>query len=114
MSLIADSLYLAAIAAEGRRRRTVDAGSGMRDADQPLNIADVGDIADLDLPSVPAEEQARGIARWIFDGRDPDDDAADPHASFPGLNWLRQPTAYSDREWILAIAGQYLELLDRA
>ena len=28
-------------------------------------------------------------------------------ALFPGLGWLRQPTTYSDREWILAIAKQY-------
>ena len=27
--------------------------------------------------------------------------------------WLRQPTTYSDREWILAIAKQYRQL-DRA
>ena len=32
---------------------------------------------------------------------------------FPGLGWLRQPTTYSDREWILAIAKQYRQL-DRA
>ena len=34
-------------------------------------------------------------------------------AMFPGLGWLRQPTTYSDREWILAIAKQYRQL-DRA
>ena len=31
-------------------------------------------------------------------------------ALFPGLGWLRQPTTYSDREWILAIAKQYRQL----
>ncbi len=31
-------------------------------------------------------------------------------AAFPGLGWLRQPTSYSDREWILAIATQYRQL----
>lgn len=96
MSLISDSLYLEAIAAEG---------AGRRDADRELNIAD---IADLDSPPVPADEQAQGIAEWIFMGRDaPREDA---HAAFPGLNWLRQPTTYSDREWILAIAEQFREL----
>lgn len=108
MSLISDSLYLEAIAAEGLRRRTVDATAGKRDSDHPLNIAD---IADLDSPPVPAEEQAHGIAKWIFDGRDVDRDPSDAaHAAFPGLNWLRQPTTFSDREWILAIAEQFREL----
>lgn len=105
MSLISDSLYLEAIAAEGVRRRTVDAGPGGRDAE--LNIAD---IADLDSPPVPADEQARGIAQWIYDGRD-DNSGDGPHGSFPGLNWLRQPTTFSDREWILAIAEQYKDLV---
>jgi len=31
----------------------------------------------------------------------------DTNAEFPGLAWLRQPTSYSDREWILEIAQQY-------
>lgn len=67
MSLISDSLYLEAIAAERSRLRTGDATAGQRDSDQPLNIADLND---LDSPPVPADEQARGIAEWIFDGRD--------------------------------------------
>lgn len=102
MSLISDSLYLEAIAAEGARRRTVDATAGQRDLEQSLNIAD---IADLDSPPVPADEQARGIAEWIFAGRGAGREEA--HAAFPGLNWLRQPTTFSDREWILAIAEQF-------
>jgi hypothetical protein len=106
MSLISDSLYLEAIAAEGARRRTVDATAGQRDIEQSLNIAD---IADLDSPPVPADEQARGIAEWIFAGRDAARDAA-AHQAFPGLNWLRQPATFSDREWILAIAEQFREL----
>lgn len=103
MSLISDSLYLEAIAAERVRMRTADT-SRQRDEDESeaLNIAD---IADLDSPPVPADEQARGIAEWIFAGRN--DDA---HAEFPGLNWLRQPTTFSDREWILAIAEQFRDL----
>ncbi|MGW0162739.1 hypothetical protein ACWDUN_25800 [Mycobacterium sp. NPDC003323] len=106
MSLISDSLYLEAIAAEGLRRRAVDAGAGTREPDQSLNISD---IADLDSPPVPADEQARGIATWIYDGRD--EPTSDAHESFPGLNWLRQPTTFSDREWILAIAEQYRGLV---
>ena len=106
MSLISDSLYLEAIAAEGARRRTVDATAGQRDIEQSLNIAD---IADLDSPPVPADEQARGIAEWIFAGRDAARNGAAPQA-FPGLNWLRQPATFSDREWILAIAEQFREL----
>jgi hypothetical protein len=106
MSLISDSLYLEAIAAEGARRRTVDATAGQRDIEQSLNIAD---IADLDSPPVPADEQARGIAEWIFAGRDAARDGA-AHQAFPGLNWLRQPATFSDREWILAIAEQFREL----
>ncbi|KRD05017.1 hypothetical protein ASE48_20570 [Mycobacterium sp. Root265] len=106
MSLISDSLYLEAIAAEGMRRRTVDATAGQRDIEQSLNIAD---IADLDSPPVPADEQARGIAEWIFAGRSAAAEGT-AHAAFPGLNWLRQPTTFSDREWILAIAEQFREL----
>lgn len=106
MSLISDSLYLEAIAAEGARRRTVDATAGQRDIEQSLNIAD---IADLDSPPVPADEQARGIAEWIFAGRDAAHNGA-AHQAFPGLNWLRQPATFSDREWILAIAEQFREL----
>ncbi|MCV7430020.1 hypothetical protein [Mycolicibacterium bacteremicum] len=111
MSLISDSLYLEAIAAEGLRRRRVDAGSGLRDSEQSLNIAEIGDLADLDSPPVPADEQARGIAGWIFDGRG--EGREDAHAAFPGLNWLRQPATFSDREWILAIAEQYRALVQQ-
>lgn len=105
MSLISDSLYLEAIAAESARRRTTGAPAGRRDVEQELNIAD---IADLDSPPVPAEEQARGIAEWIFAGRG--SDRSEAHAAFPGLNWLRQPSTFSDREWILAIAEQFRAL----
>ncbi|MBO0679813.1 hypothetical protein JRC04_27425 [Mycolicibacterium sp. S2-37] len=51
-------------------------------------------------PDVAPGEQALTVARWI-DGRSP----------FPGLGWLRQPETYSDREWILAIAGRYRDLM---
>jgi len=56
---------------------------------------------------VSPQEQARTIAQWIYDGRE---GAQEKGASFPGLGWLRQPTSYSDREWILEIAHQYRQL----
>jgi hypothetical protein len=78
------------------------------DDDDPDDVVDFADIAELDGPAVSAEEQAKGIAQWIYDGRGTGRDAA--NAEFPGLNWLRQPATFSDREWILAIAEQYCEL----
>jgi hypothetical protein len=48
------------------------------------------------------------IAQWIYDGRE--DAPKDGHEN-PGLAWLRQPSAYSDREWILEIAQQYRTLM---
>jgi hypothetical protein len=92
MSLISDALYLEAT-------RTLE-----------------GEDDYLDNPSDPAtlsvspEDQARRIAEWILAGRGADRDAA--NSLFPGPNWLRQPSSYSDREWILAIADQY-RMLDR-
>jgi hypothetical protein len=107
MSLISDSLYLEATAAEAVRRRIKSRGSVLDD-DDPDDVVDFADIAELDGPAVSAEEQAKGIAQWIYDGRGTGRDAA--NAEFPGLNWLRQPATFSDREWILAIAEQYCEL----
>ena len=57
---------------------------------------------------MPPQEQAQTIAQWIYDGRG--DAPKDTLATFPGLGWLRQPTSYADREWILEIARQYREL----
>jgi hypothetical protein len=57
---------------------------------------------------VPPREQARAIAQWIYDGRE--GAPTDTPATFPGLSWLRQPSSFSDREWILEIAQQYGEL----
>ncbi|CDO07861.1 hypothetical protein C1S82_07185 [Mycolicibacterium cosmeticum] len=108
MSLISDSLYLEATAAEAIRRRVKSNGSTALDDDDADDVVDIADIAELDGPPVTAEEQARGIAQWIYDGRGAGRDAA--NAEFPGLNWLRQPATFSDREWILAIAEQYCEL----
>jgi len=104
MSLISDALFLEATAADAARRRTVDATGARTTRD----LDEVDDASELESPPVPPREQARTIAQWIFDGREgaPEDKGA----SFPGLGWLRQPTSYSDREWILEIAQQYRQL----
>jgi hypothetical protein len=104
MSLISDSLFLEATTADTARKRTVDA-TRARPAGE---LDDADDVSDLESPSVPPREQARAIAKWIYDGRE--DAPADTGAAFPGLGWLRQPTRYSDREWILEIAEQYRQL----
>ncbi|HEX9833373.1 MAG TPA: hypothetical protein VGA66_09865, partial [Mycobacterium sp.] len=68
-----------------------------------------GDNAEIESPSVPPDEQARAIAQWIYTSRE--GVPKDEHTEFPGLGWLRQPTVYSDREWILEIALQYRTLV---
>jgi hypothetical protein len=60
-------------------------------------------------PPVPPRAQAQAIAEWIYAGRE--GAPKDTRAKFPGLGWLRQPTTYSDREWILEIALQYRQLV---
>ncbi len=106
MSLISDALFLEASAADAARRQPVDTTGAVSSG----SLDDSGDLSDLESPSVPLEEQARGIAEWIYAGRGKGQE--DAHSSFPGLGWLRQPSSYSDREWILAIAQQY-RVLDR-
>jgi hypothetical protein len=101
MSLISDALFLEATSADATRKRPVGARPA-RDLD------DEDDTTELESPSVPPEQQARTIAQWIYDGREDAPDDAD--AAFPGLGWLRQPTSFSDREWILEIAQQYRQL----
>jgi hypothetical protein len=93
MSLISDALYLEATRALGD-----DVEGTVRAARQ----------ADPELSKTSPNEQARRIAAWIHAGRGADRDAA--NVKFPGPNWLRQPSSYSDREWILAIASQYRAL----
>ena len=101
MSLISDALFLEATSADAARKRPV----GSRPTRE---LDEEDDVSELESPSVPPEEQARTIAQWIYDGReDAPDDAG---ATFPGLGWLRQPTSFSDREWILEIAQQYRQL----
>jgi len=109
MSLISDALFLEATTADAALRDRVEASGGSGDRDAEHAIAD---ISDAETPDVQPEEQAKAIARWIYEGRG-ETDQETRRALFPGLGWLRQPTTYSDREWILAIAKQYREL-DRA
>jgi hypothetical protein len=104
MSLISDALFLEATAADAARKRPVDATSALPTRD----LDDVDDVSELEPPPIQPEEQAQTIAQWIYAGRE--DAPKDTSATFPGLGWLRQPTSYSDREWILEIARQYREL----
>jgi hypothetical protein len=85
MSLISDALYLEAT----------------QSLKGPQGVA----AADLDVPSVSAREQAMRIAEWIHASSE--DGRPGENSAFPGPYWLRQPPAYSDREWILAIAECY-------
>jgi hypothetical protein len=90
MSLISDALYLEA-------SRVLDGQpGGSAGYDEP------------DPDTVTAEQQAQRVARWITAGCGRAEGSAD--GEFPGPIWLRQPTGYSDREWILAIADQYRRL----
>jgi hypothetical protein len=103
MSLISDALFLEATAADSARNRRVDATGA-----PPRRATDEDGVSELESPTVPPKAQARAIAEWIYTGRE--GAPADVRAAFPGLGWLRQPTSYSDREWILEIAQQYREL----
>jgi hypothetical protein len=107
MSLISDALFLEATAAGSARKRPVDATSALPARDLE-HEDDEDDAVEPESPSVSPQEQARAIAAWIYAGRDSAPN--DKRATFPGLGWLRQPTSYSDREWILEIAQQYREL----
>jgi hypothetical protein len=94
MSLISDALYLEATEA-------LDGGTA--DDDLTHGVSD-----DVDLETTSPELQARRVAEWIQAGRAESRAAA--NAKFPGPAWLRQPSGYSDREWILAIADEYRKL----
>ena len=94
MSLISDALYLEATQVlEGDEAD----GSPMR-----------GAYDDVDPETESPELQARRVAEWIHAGRGAA--RASANAKFPGPTWLRQPSGYSDREWILAIADEYRKL----
>ena len=109
MSLISDALFLEATAADAALRRRVEASGASADRDLDHEF---GEMSEVKTPPMEPEEQAHAIAEWIYAGRGETDVEAQ-RALFPGLGWLRQPTSYSDREWILAIAKQYRQL-DRA
>lgn len=112
MSLISDGLFMEATLAVGDRDRVDPSGRsgstpGLDVPPEHLSI----EAEQLDPPPVPADEQARAVAEWIYAGRDGRQGTA--RKLFPGLNWLRQPQTHSDREWILAIAEQYHRLIRR-
>ncbi len=99
LSLISDALYLEATVA-------LHVHAGAPDS------ADVGRSDDGERPAVSPTGQARAIARWIHAGRSTPRVAGPAgKGRFPGLDWLRQPEDYSDREWILEIAREYQALI---
>ena len=106
MSLISDALFLEATTAD-RKRVGTNGALADRDTEDDEDID--GEDAEIMPPPVPPEEQADAIARWIYAGREGARNDGDP--KFPGLRWLRQPSVYSDREWILEIASQYRGLV---
>jgi hypothetical protein len=108
MSLISDALFLEATAADVSRK-LVDTPGCLPGRDVDDDDERGGDDAEIEPPRVPPEKQAEAIAQWIYAGREgaPEDE----HPKFPGLRWLRQPSVYSDREWILEIATQYRTLV---
>lgn len=110
MSLISDALFLEATAAAA-------AAAGRSTTASASDVELASALAVADPPQVTPEQQARAIAEWIYAGRDGDgsgEGLASDHpaasAEFPGLVWLRQPLMFSDRDWILAIAGEYQKL----
>ncbi|CAN3131462.1 hypothetical protein ACNUDN_26515 [Mycobacterium sp. smrl_JER01] len=115
MSLISDALYLEATAAVGAARPIDSSGTGRTDRDDPAepdqaepDQAEPNELEELEAPDVPPADQAAAVAAWIYRGRD--GGAGHGKETFPGLAWLRQPSTYSDREWILEIARQYRAL----
>ncbi|MFB1294213.1 hypothetical protein ACAG24_001735 [Mycobacterium sp. pW049] len=102
MSLISDALFLEATAADGALRPVDTAGADVSDLDELL------ERSELEAPDVSPIEQAAAVAAWIHEGHD--GVAGDGRDKFPGLAWLRQPSTYSDREWILEISRQYRQL----
>jgi hypothetical protein len=99
MSLISDALYLEA----------TQALDGVEANDDPTHHDPTHGVSDdVDLETTSPELQARRVAEWIQAGRAESRAAA--NAKFPGPTWLRQPSGYSDREWILTIADEYRKL----
>ncbi|MGY4708116.1 hypothetical protein ACXDF8_00855 [Mycolicibacterium sp. CBM1] len=97
LSLISDALYLEAMVAQ-QARAGKDTGRGET-------------LTEIEHPTVSPAEQAAAIAKWIHAGRGtPRVGRPGSQGTFPGMGWLRQPEAYSDREWILEIAREYRAL----
>ncbi|WP_006242458.1 hypothetical protein [Mycolicibacterium tusciae] len=110
MSLISDALFLEATTADNSRKRVGTPGAlADRDGEADDENSTDEDDAELEPLPVPPEEQARAIAQWIYADREGAPEGERP--KFPGLRWLRQPSVYSDREWILEIATQYRTLM---
>ncbi|MBV8929001.1 MAG: hypothetical protein JO152_07745 [Mycobacteriaceae bacterium] len=99
MSLISDALFLEATQVGDTQApmRPIAERAAATSGAEPTRLLD-----DADLPDVSPRQQARAIAEWVYDTRD-----GRQNGRFPGVDWLRQPRQYSDREWILAIAHQY-------
>ena len=110
MSLISDALFLEATTADNSKKRVGTPGAlADRDDEAHDEIDTDGDDSEIEPPPVSPEEQARAIAHWIYADREGAPEGE--RSKFPGLRWLRQPSAYSDREWILEIATQYRTLI---
>ncbi|MGZ5364853.1 MAG: hypothetical protein ACXWZR_13170 [Mycobacterium sp.] len=110
MSLISDALFLEATTADNSKKRVGTPGAlANRDDEAHDEIDTDGDDAEIEPPPVPPEEQARAVAHWIYADREGAPEGE--RSKFPGLRWLRQPSTYSDREWILEIATQYRMLM---
>lgn len=102
LSMISDALYLESTAAHQSR-----AGDAVTDT-----LSDTEPVPATERLPASSVEQARAIAEWIHSGSHLP--RAQLHVAggvadrmFPGLDCLRQPENFSDREWILEIARQY-------
>lgn len=97
LSLISDALFLEATSAPGMQRHA-HAVAAASELEMPSDAPRPGERSD-----VAPQAQARLIAEWINGG-------TDGGHEFPGVELLRQPDSYSDREWIIEIARQYREV----
>ena len=101
MSLISDALFLEATAADAARR-TVDTTGAL-----PSRATSTTERVRVAYGAAAGT----GACDRTVDLRRPRGRAERRGTRIPGLGWLRQPNAYSDREWILEIAQQYRTLV---